>query len=287
MKAWAKRLLVAVLWSALGRRNLVRLARLLTNASRLDVPNDMDSNGELLVQREALKEAPSNRPVVVFDVGANVGLWTRALAAHSGERANDLLVYAFEPCSSTAETLKSNIESWGLQGRVRISRSALSSSRKTGVMYCEGAGAGRNSLYALHGQTALSTETIECETLEEVCRSEALDHLDLVKIDTEGHDLEVLRGARGMLSRRAITMVQFEYNARWIDARCFLRDAFAILEEFGYRVGKVTPMGIEFYASWDPELESFREANFVGVVPALAERLPRIPWWNAPQEADR
>jgi hypothetical protein len=31
----------------------------------------------------------------------------------------------------------------------------------------------------------------------------------------------------------------------------------------GYRVGKVTPRGIEFYEAWHPELESFKEGNYV------------------------
>ena len=68
-----------------------------------------------------------------------------------------------------------------------------------------------------------------------------------MKIDTEGHDLTVLRGARTLLADHRVAVVQFEYNHRWVFARAFLRDAFDFLASLGYLVGKLTPKGVEFY----------------------------------------
>ena len=65
-------------------------------------------------------------------------------------------------------------------------------------------------------------------------------------------------------------MAQFEYNHRWILGRFFLRDAFELVQAFGYRVGKLTPRGVEFYPGWDPELETFVEGNYVACAPAAA-----------------
>ena len=65
----------------------------------------------------------------------------------------------------------------------------------------------------------------------------------LVKIDTEGHDLTVLRGARAMLAEHRIAVVQFEYNHRWVFARAFLRDAFEFLADLGYRGRQAHPEG--------------------------------------------
>ena len=39
-----------------------------------------------------------------------------------------------------------------------------------------------------------------------------LDHVDLLFIDTEGHDPSVLRGAQKALSSQRVTMVQYEFH---------------------------------------------------------------------------
>lgn len=107
-----------------------------------------------------------------------------------------------------------------------------------------------------------------------------LDDIALVKIDTEGHDLAVLRGAVPLLSAGRIAAIQFEYNHRWVFARAFLRDAFELLQSAGYRLGKLTPLGVEFYPGWDPELESFVEGNYVALTARAAAMVPAVSWWK-------
>jgi hypothetical protein len=102
----------------------------------------------------------------------------------------------------------------------------------------------------------------------------------LVKIDTEGHDLTILRGAGALLAGHRIAVAQFEYNHRWVFARAFLRDAFELLAGHGYQIGKLTPKGVEFYPGWDPDLETFVEGNYVACTPAVADRLPTVAWWK-------
>jgi Methyltransferase FkbM domain len=45
------------------------------------------------------------------------------------------------------------------------------------------------------------------ETIDDFCREHAIDRIDLLKIDVQGWELEVLRGAKTMLSRDAIWFV--------------------------------------------------------------------------------
>ena len=63
--------------------------------------------------------------------------------------------------------------------------------------------------------------------------------------------------------------------------RSFLRDAFELLGPLGYRLGKLTPHGVEFYPGWDAELETFVEGNYLACVPQVAERLPSVVWWKS------
>jgi hypothetical protein len=150
-----------------------------------------------------------------------------------------------------------------------------------------GPGAGTNSLHRPDGRAGLGTEQVPVTTLDEHAREHGLGAIALVKIDTEGHDLAVLRGARDLLRGQRIGVVQFEYNCRWIYARSFLRDAFELLEPCGYRIGKLTPRGIEFYPGWDPDLETFVEGNYVAATARMAAGLPAVSWWKPAVPAAR
>lgn len=266
----------------LGRRNLVRLGRFISNEARLDVPNEIERNGERSIQRALLQCAVPGRNAVVFDVGANVGLWTRELLADERHRAF-VKVHLFEPAQATFNTLVTNLATWGLDFGAVANRSALSSRDEFATLYSRGENAGTNSLYRVESDAeSIATEQVVIERCATYCERSGIKHINLLKIDAEGHDIEIILGASPLLENRRIDAVQFEYNWRWIDARHFLKDAFAIFLPLGYFVGKVTPGGVEFYEDWHFELETFREANFVAVTSEWRARLPHIRWWNAP-----
>jgi hypothetical protein len=146
--------------------------------------------------------------------------------------------------------------------------------------------AGTNSMYPppVASQTAArqaATRQVETTTLDAYAERSGLARFALVKIDAEGHDLAVLRGARGLLAGHRIAVAQFEYNHRWILGRFFLRDAFELVQALGYRLGKLTPRGVEFYPGWDAELETFVEGNYVACDPGTAAKLPAVTWWKS------
>ena len=263
----------------IGRNHMVRVARFVLWRARLDVPNDFETNGESRLQRWVLDLVPPGNPIHVLDVGANVGLWSDAMVSASQcvGRENDLNIHAFEPSAWTFECL-----SLTLQGRgVLLHRLALGDVTGTSLLHIIAPGAGTNSLHAPPSATAgWPTEEISTTTLDAFADQAGLEHVALVKIDTEGHDLAVLRGAQELLAERRISVVQFEYNHRWIYGRYYLRDAFQLLGPLNYRIGKLTPFGIEFYPHWDIELETFVEGNYVACCDAVADRLPSVVWWK-------
>jgi FkbM family methyltransferase len=262
-----------------GRRLVVRVARFVLWRARLDMPNDLKSNGESSLQRWVVNLCPPGRCMRVLDVGANVGRWSDSMlnAAREGGRLDELHLSAFEPSSYTYARL-----SEALQGRgVQLVQAALGDRSGHSTLHVTAPGAGTNSLYQrFAGHADAAREQVQITTLDAHALDAALDHLILVKIDTEGHDLAVLRGAYGLLSQRRISVIQFEYNHLWIYARSFLRDAFELLEPFGYRLGKLTPHGVEFYPHWDPDLETFVEGNYIACLPGIAELLPTVLWWK-------
>ena len=264
---------------ALGRRQVVRTARFVLRRASLDAPNDMRANGEERLQTWILDLCPRSRKIHVLDVGANVGQWSASMLAaarHAG-RAEDLDLHAFEPSSYTFARLSQALASQ----RASLQQVALSERSGTSVLHVMGPGAGTNSLHIPAAwQADTTTDNVATTTLDEYADSAGLDDIALVKIDTEGHDLAVLRGAGKLLAEQRICVAQFEYNWRWIGARSFLCDAFKLLEPAGYRLGKLTSRGIEFYPGWDADLETFVEGNYVTAIPRVAAQLPAVAWWK-------
>ena len=169
-----------------------------------------------------------------------------------------------------------------LDGRpARLSKTALSDRQGTSLFHVVAPGAGTNSLYPGPEANPAAQENVVTTTLDSYAEQFGVARFALVKVDAEGHDLAVLRGARTLLAEHRIAVAQFEYNHRWIFGRFFLRDAFEFLLALGYRVGKVTPRGVEFYPGWDADLETFVEGNYLACDPEAAAELPAVTWWKS------
>ena len=282
MKDLILKVVTTALWAILGRRNLARFSRHLTDQVRLDVNNDMESNGERLVQAALLTIAgESVDPVVVFDAGANLGDWSGSLLEMASRRNNvKILLHAFEPCLATFQKLGMTLDKFREKYQISQVHMALSNVPGNMVLNVVGDGAGTNSLYRHIDLEFDRQERIVLTTVDIYCRDNGVNHVVLLKIDTEGHDYSVIEGAEEMLKKGAIDLIQFEYSHRWIIPRHFLRDTFELLQPYGYRIGKVTPGGMEFYDEWHFELESFREGNYLACRAEHVHLFPVITWWN-------
>ena len=264
---------------AAGRRTVVRTARYVLSRARLDYPNDLSTNGESALQRWIFRCSKAGEQIHVADVGANIGRWSESMlaAASKAGRERDLRLHAFEPDSRAFARLAE-----ALDGRpASLSKTALSDRQGTSLFYIVAPAAGTNSLYSVPEANPVAQETVVTTTLDSYAEQSGVARFALVKIDAEGHDLAVLRGARTLLAEHRIAAAQFEYNHRWILARFYLRDAFEFLLALGYRVGKVTPRGVEFYPGWDADLETFVEGNYLACDPEVASELPAVTWWKS------
>ena len=260
------RLLNTLLLSLVNRRSRWRLGRAMYMSARKDVPNDMKTNGEERLLRELLFSHLQNPDkLVLFDVGANVGEWTRTALSGVHENSMDdrVQIHAFEPVASTFNILQENLSEIHATSDVFLVNMAMSDREGTTEIFVYGEGGGTNSLHADDLAAASKKRTIHLTSLDRYCRDNRIEHVHFVKCDTEGHDMSVLAGAAGLMGREAVYAVQFEYNHRWVYSRHYLKDAFDIVEGTNYRVGKVVPEGVELYRRWHPELERFFEGNYL------------------------
>jgi FkbM family methyltransferase len=223
----------------------------------------MSANGELFVQRQALStHGADGDDFIAIDVGANLGLWTLSLltAADHANMGNRIKVHAFEPVPGAFNALKSNLCRHG--DIVVMVPEAVSSNAMHSEMYVTHETAGTNSMYQ-QGAASFEKIPVKTTTLDIYARQNNIRRVDFLKIDAEGHDMEVLLGAADLFKREQIMVCQFEYNHRWIPARHYLKDVFDQFRGSAYSVGKVTPWGIEMFSGWNQELDRFFEGNYV------------------------
>ncbi len=162
-----------------------------------------------------------------------------------------------------------------------LNQLAVSDRSGPSVLHVVAPGAETNSLHRSHDTpVGTVTEAVTMATLDEYAEQAGLKHISLLKVDTEGNDMAVLRGARALLTAQRISVVQFEYNRWWVYARSFLRDAFDFVQPLGYELGKLTPWGVEFYPGWHSDLETFIQGNYIAAAPVALSWLPTVEWWK-------
>jgi FkbM family methyltransferase len=148
----------------------------------------------------------------VLDAGANLGYMTMLFAARIGSSG---VVHSFEPHPQVCAKLRRNVDRIRQRknaGRVVVHECALGDSRGTAALI-------ETDYFALNEGTAKIASTAEADAPNVRRHSIPLETLDslfpaesfaLLKIDVEGFEAEVLKGAEGLLSSRRVRHIIYE-----------------------------------------------------------------------------
>ncbi|MFL1463418.1 FkbM family methyltransferase [Roseococcus sp. DSY-14] len=178
---------------------------------------------------------------VVLDVGANVGGYARFVR----ELAPRARLIAFEPHPRTFAALRAVAERDGFEAI----HAAMSDAPGTTTLYDfpDNDGSTQASLdpnvIFLHGGQQPVAHPVECLTLDGFAEARGIERIHLLKIDTEGFDLNVMRGARRLLAERRIGLIQFEFIGSNIARKVSVRDFLEVLAEPGYEVARLCMNG--------------------------------------------
>jgi FkbM family methyltransferase len=136
------------------------------------------------------------RAPVVLDIGANVG-WHALNWAISRP---DIQVYAFEPSPTSARLLVSNAARNGVDRQVK--HLALCVANRVGIAeFYECEDSGYSSLKDTKRKKVVSKTEVSVTTVDRFVETTGLSKLDVIKIDVEGFETDVVRGACKTLER--------------------------------------------------------------------------------------
>jgi FkbM family methyltransferase len=217
--------------------------------------SDSATNGEDNLLKKLL---PSMKNRVVFDVGANVGNWSSfALSVEP-----TLSMHLFEPSLNTYQ--KMCTKTWPLD--MCLNNIGLGEREETLELNIVNPDDGMNSLYERHGVESAKVsakEAIQITTLDAYCEKHGIYHVDFMKVDVEGHELAVFKGAKRLLEQGAIDIIQFEYGGCNLDARVYLLDIIQLLFKNGFQIAKIHPNNLKPIKTYTQEMENFRYSNYI------------------------
>ena len=171
---------------------------------------------------------------VIFDVGANVGLYS-LLAAWANPRSE---IHAFEPTPDLVAVLANNVRLNRMQN-ISIQPLAVGDSEKTGFLrLCAGSdGTNEGMNYVVGSMHEDSDLPVAVVSLDHYCQKHEIERIDLMKMDIEGGEYDALVGAQQLLQKQAINCIILEL-IDWAAERSGY-STYAIkrlLADFGYQL---------------------------------------------------
>jgi FkbM family methyltransferase len=244
-----------------------RLHRLALSGMNIGSGSSLRDSGEAWVIDHLLRQPSlSDRPVL-FDVGANVGDYAEMLRSRLGEAAT---LHCFEPSLATFARLK---ERFGAVPGVHLHPLALSDAPGEAVLYSSPDHSALSSMYDRNlehvGLRLGERETVQLTTVDRFSSDNGIPRIHFMKLDCEGHELKVLAGAREMLDRGAVDLVQFEFGGCNLDSRTYLRDFFLLLSP-RFRIYRILRRGVAFVERYREKDEIFTTTNFLAVRAGLS-----------------
>jgi FkbM family methyltransferase len=180
---------------------------------------------------------PQAKIATIFDVGANVGQSAEEFLKNFPAAE----IYCFEPVEQTYRQLETELQNYP---NVHTFQYALGAEEGPRKMLLEGtpdmfrlqtAGTRPRRLREAASAKSPTLEIVSLHMLDRFCQGNEISHIDLLKIDTEGGDLDVLRGAEAMIRSQEIDIIQVEAgmnsrNRRHVGFQYFVE----FMEERGY-----------------------------------------------------
>lgn len=219
--------------------------------------NEASAREEFRIHGEEwLMSKLANQFNVVFDVGSNIGEWTRM----TREFHPNAEIHTFEIIPDTYKRLLTNIP------LANVVANGFGLSDNFGLLKM------KYSVDYPPVSTFLDEMRVDNAEVrwglvmpgDAYVKSKNINYIDYLKIDTEGCEKLVFEGFKETIANQSVGIIQFEYGFANILSRFFLLDVYKLLRPLGYHIGKLTPGRIEFQ-EYSFHSENFLAYDFVAV----------------------
>lgn len=227
--------------------------------------DEFATSGELHILHE-LKDKYfkiTDAPWVIFDVGANVGNYTKAITDIFSD--SNYHLYCFEPSAKTFEILANNLSK---SEKVSLINLGMSNKESKQILYTDNDGSGMASLTKRNLEYRNihmdKSEEVNLTTIDIFCKQNKINQIDFLKLDIEGFELDALNGGIKMINRDAIKYIQFEFGGCNIDTRTYFKDFFFFLKE-KYSIYRVLQDGLIEIPEYHEVHEQFNTTNYFAI----------------------
>lgn len=238
---------------------------LLLSYSQMGILNHENSfvSGEQFVIRHILRQAIKQSPPLFFDVGANKGIYSVELRSEFPTAH----IFSFEPNPYTFKILQSKLQlpndhCYCLGFGSAIKNQAI-------YTYGDSLDSGHASIYKdvlkdIHHAAKIVDIEIEITTVDDFCEKNHIEYIDFLKIDAEGNELAILKGASRMVAENRIGIIQFEFNEMNVISRSFLKDFYSLLNNFD--IFRINTQQLIPVLKYDTTNEIFKFQNFLAII---------------------
>lgn len=188
---------------------------------------------------------------VALDIGANMGAYTFIMADRIGDRGQ---VHAFEPNPVMHGRLTANVSRNALKN-VTVHKLALENFDGTAEFFLPSEGNANQGIGSLTSgkETGTVPVTVTVQRLDDFVAAQNISRIDFIKIDTEGHDCQVMLGGMESIRRFKPTIL---FEAPSLDEP-ENRSALDQLTQAGYtfqgltEMGKATPISVDQFPQYN------------------------------------
>jgi FkbM family methyltransferase len=223
---------------------------------------DFEASGELNVFKLIKNKFTQEEKLIIFDVGANVGNYSKALANFF---SSNVSIHSFEPSHMTYGFLMETVK--GIQNIIP-NNFGLSNMENDEVLYTNSEISGLASVYHRNldhfGISMDIKETVNMSTIDKYCSDKQIDRIHFLKLDIEGDELKALQGAKEMIAAKKIEFIQFEFGGCNIDSRTFYQDFYYMLKD-NYRLYRILKDEIVHLPGYQETYEIFITINFLAI----------------------
>ena len=168
---------------------------------------------------------------VIFDVGANAGIYSLAALAVQPDRA----VHAFEPTPEIAARLRQTARLNGLRNLEVHEVAVYRETRSAVLNRWRGESGSNEGMNFITAAESVDGERVEAVCLDRFCHERRIDRIDLLKLDIQGQEYSALLGAIGLLQSGRVGMIFMELNwAKDPAESCPAMDSIRLLQRAGY-----------------------------------------------------